>query len=104
MIIDGKMIAKEIEMELKHVVDDFSIRPTLAIVIVGENPVIENFVRMKKSVGERIGVLVALHRFPKETPSAKLVREVSLIGADPAVQGMIVQLPLHRAGYLLQFF
>lgn len=94
MIIDGKTIAMEIEAQLKHACAAFSTKPTLAIVIVGKDPVIESFVRIKKNVGARIGIVIAEHRFPVDIHGEELVHAVSLLATDPLVHGIIIQLPI----------
>ena len=94
MLIDGKAIAKEIEVRLTNICATFLVKPTLAIVLVGDDPVIESFVRIKKMVGARIGVSVVEHRFPKEVSGEELIRAISLLSADDAVNGIIIQLPL----------
>lgn len=94
MIIDGKTIAREIETQLTNACAAFSVKPILAIVVVGDDSVIESFVRIKKKVGRRIGISVVEHRFSKDVQGEELIRAVSLLGADPAVRGMIIQLPL----------
>lgn len=94
MIIDGKKIAHEIEEQLTSACARSRVVPTLAIVIVGDDPVIENFVRIKKNVGARIGVSIVEHRFSKEVSGEELVRRVSALGVDPTIHGIIVQLPI----------
>lgn len=94
MLIDGKAIAKEIEVRLTDICATFLVKPTLAIVVVGDDPVIESFVRIKKKVGERIGVVVAEYCFSKEVSGEELIHAIKKLGADPAVHGIIIQLPI----------
>lgn len=94
MLVHGKAIAQAIEARLTNVCATFLVKPVLAIVIVGNDPVVESFVRMKSAVGERIGITTILHRFPPETSGEELVRRVMVLGEDPSVDGIIIQLPL----------
>ncbi len=94
MIIDGKTIARELQEELRGVVAKFPIPPTLAIIVVGENPVIEQFVRIKQRVGNEIGVRMYIHRYPETISGVELHEHVVQIGAQHDVHGLIVQLPL----------
>lgn len=94
MIIDGKAIAHDIEEKVRVVLPQFSPLPKLAIVTVGKNPVIESFVRIKKRVGERLGITVIEHTFPETTTGAQLKEHIREIGASPLISGLIIQLPL----------
>lgn len=94
MLVDGRSIAKNIETQLARVASGFSRPPSLSIIIVGDDPVIESFVRTKKRAGERIGVSVVEHRFAANTVLSELHKAVAAIAADPMTDGIIVQLPL----------
>ena len=94
MIIDGKKIAEEIREKLTQKVKTFAISPVLAIVVAGENPVIESFVRIKKKIGSALGVSVVEQRFPGSVNEKTLGDAVRKLGADDGVIGLIVQLPL----------
>ena len=96
MIVDGKMIAREIEAQVKHALSALSISPVLAIVIVGEDPVIENFVRMKKKAGMALGVLVREYRFSGTVSEGEVVAVVLALSENKDVHGIIVQLPLPK--------
>ncbi|OGZ06832.1 MAG: hypothetical protein A3D65_06750 [Candidatus Lloydbacteria bacterium RIFCSPHIGHO2_02_FULL_50_13] len=94
MIADGKAIAQDIREKLTRVVAGFSVPLRLEIVIMGENPVIENFVRIKKKVGESLGIPVVEHRFQESTDEKMLEDAVRKLGEDKDIVGIIIQLPL----------
>lgn len=94
MIIDGKAIAGEIREKLAHVVSGFSVAPKLAIVVAGDDPVIESFVRIKKKVGESLGVVIVEERFPLSVENDELLGTIRRLGSDETLDGIIVQLPL----------
>lgn len=94
MIIDGKAIAAAIEAKVQSTLSQFSSPPQLAIVAVGQNPVIESFVRIKRRAGERLGVTVSLHAFPETISGEELKEHIQKIGTSPDVTGLIIQLPL----------
>jgi methylenetetrahydrofolate dehydrogenase (NADP+)/methenyltetrahydrofolate cyclohydrolase len=94
MIIDGKAIAADIREKLARIVSSFPVPPKLAIVVVGEDPVIESFVRIKTKIGESLGISVVQHRFPASMGEAELLSEVRALVADTSVDGIIIQLPL----------
>lgn len=97
MIVDGKAIAAALREKITRAVKGFSARPTLAIVTVGEHPIIEGFVRIKKRVGEALGVEVTEYHFPERATEDALKRAVLRLGKDTRVAGIIVQLPLPSA-------
>jgi methylenetetrahydrofolate dehydrogenase (NADP+)/methenyltetrahydrofolate cyclohydrolase len=94
MITDGKAIALDIEEKVRATLPQFSALPRLAIVVVGKNSVIESFVRIKKRVGERLGIAVIEHAFPETISGEELKEHIRKIGADPEIAGLIIQLPL----------
>lgn len=94
MIIDGKAIANEIYTGLARVIATFPHAPSADIVIVGDDPVIENFVRIKKKSATSLGITLFEHRFSGEISEDELLAEVKKIGLREDTDGLIVQLPL----------
>lgn len=94
MLIDGRAIAEEIMTKLARVVSDFSAPPSLAIVIVGDDSVIESFVRIKKKVATKLGVPVIERRFSTSMQGTELLHAISELGKNTAIDGIIIQLPL----------
>jgi 5,10-methylene-tetrahydrofolate dehydrogenase/methenyl tetrahydrofolate cyclohydrolase len=66
MIIDGKKIADEILAELKQEIKQLNFKPKLIDVLVGEDPVIETYVRIKAKRSEEIGLAFEIKRFAKD--------------------------------------
>ena len=92
MIIDGKAIAERIVSDLTSQKLD---RPRkLGIIVVGNDPVIESFVRIKQKTAARIGVEIVRIDIPSEEGEQEVVRLVEDLGER--VDGLIVQLPLPR--------
>src|SRR3989442_11638486 len=97
-IIDGKGIAADWRGKVADAVHrlarDRDIVPGLAVVLVGNNPASESYVasKMKMTVGS--GMRSFDHRLPKETSEAELLGLIARLNADPAVHGILVQLPL----------
>lgn len=97
MLIDGRKIAEEVRAGLKRSVAQFSDQPLLlGIVVVGNDPVIESFVRIKKRVALELGISVEERRFADTIGTEELLREVTAIGNRPDLDGLIIQLPLPR--------
>ena len=96
MRVLGKKIAEDIIDELNQKVLRLEKKPVLAIVYAGSNPVIENFIKIKKTVAERLGISVRIFHFEETATTADLVQKVSDISLDEGFDGIIVQLPLPK--------
>src|SRR6185369_14599169 len=97
--IDGKAIAAayraELAVRIGRLVED-GIVPSLAVVIVGDDPASKVYVRNKALASEAIGIRSQVHALPAETTQATLMALVKGLNADPSVHGILVQLPLPR--------
>ncbi len=98
-IIDGKAIAEtmrnEMQAEVKQLISQ-GITPRLEVVLVGEDPASQVYVRMKGKDCESIGIASETHRLPEETTQEELLALVGKFNSDPAVHGILVQLPLPK--------
>ena len=97
-IIDGKVFAATVrEQVAAHVARlkaDHGITPGLAVVLVGEDPASQVYVRNKGRQTLEAGMQSFEHKLPAETSEADLLALVERLNADPAVHGILVQLPL----------
>ncbi len=96
-IIDGKGIALKLREELKTRVEELSAKgtvPGLAVVLVGEDPASEVYVRNKGRACEKAGIKSVQHTLDKETTQAQLLELIKELNADPEIHGILVQLPL----------
>ncbi len=99
MIIDGKKISTEIKDELKDQVAKLKaegIEVTLAVVKVGEDPASAVYVRNKEKACEYIGINSKKIEVPEETTEEELLKLVDDLNTDPAINGILVQLPLPK--------
>jgi methylenetetrahydrofolate dehydrogenase (NADP+) / methenyltetrahydrofolate cyclohydrolase len=98
ILLDGKQLAQTMQAEIAAGVADLvqrhGIRPGLAAILVGDNPASQIYVRNKRKACQQVGMESWLHQLPKETTQAQLVELVGRLNADPAVHGILVQLPL----------
>lgn len=94
MIVDGKAIAERIFSALRQEVKDKNVKPTLGVVYVGDNPVIDNFVSIKKRKGEEIGVQVEILKFDPNIKESDLIAAIKNEAKSGKYSGLIVQLPL----------
>lgn len=97
-LLDGKSIAAEIRAETaeqtRQFVSESGVSPCLAAVLVGEDPASQVYVRNKQRACEKAGIESQLNRLPAETSSDDLLRLIDNLNSDPAVNGILVQLPL----------
>jgi methylenetetrahydrofolate dehydrogenase (NADP+)/methenyltetrahydrofolate cyclohydrolase len=93
-IIDGKALAEIIRRKVGDEAKRLGIRPGLTVVIVGEDPASQVYVRNKVKQTEAAGFHGTEHRLPDDTPEADLLKLVQTLNADPSVHGILVQLPL----------
>lgn len=97
-VLDGKALAQTMQAEIAARVADFARRkgfaPGLAAVLVGENPASQVYVRNKRKACEQVGIASSLHELPGSASQADLVHLIAQLNADPAVSGILVQLPL----------
>jgi methylenetetrahydrofolate dehydrogenase (NADP+)/methenyltetrahydrofolate cyclohydrolase len=97
-IIDGKAIAEQLCEKVKaqagRLAANHGVVPGLAVVLVGENPASAVYVRNKASRTLATGMRSFVHRFPAAIPQADLIAAVHRLNSDPAVHGILVQLPL----------
>ena len=97
-IIDGKRRAECLTLEVASAVtarvDMGKSRPGLAVVLVGEDPASHVYVRNKRRTTEASGMLSFSHDLSLSTTQAELVALVDRLNADPAVNGILIQLPL----------
>ena len=96
-LIDGKAIAAGWRQETAVRVQrlrERGVTPGLAVVIVGDNPASQVYVRNKAKACESVGMRSEVHAMPATTSQAQLVAFVRRLNADPRVHGILVQLPL----------
>ncbi len=99
MIIDGKKIAAEIRAEAAAAAAELSragAPPGLAVVLVGDNPASLSYVAAKERACAACGIRSFPVRLPADATQERLLAEVARLNADPAVDGILVQLPLPR--------
>jgi methylenetetrahydrofolate dehydrogenase (NADP+)/methenyltetrahydrofolate cyclohydrolase len=97
--IDGKALAATVRSEVAQRVAalrERGVQPTLAVILVGDNAASQTYVRHKGSDCESVGMRFVLDRLPADLSEAALLARIEALNADPAVHGILVQLPLPR--------
>lgn len=98
-IIDGKKTAAAIRLEIGAEVQKLSrrkIQPGLAVILVGEDPASEVYVRMKKKACAELGIQSFDYNLPKNATEKRLLKLIDTLNADKNVHGILVQLPLPK--------
>ena len=98
-ILDGKALAADVRAEVAQRVAALRARglqPALAVILVGDNPASQTYVRHKGSDCESVGMRFVLDRFAADLPQAALLARIAQLNADPSIHGILVQLPLPR--------
>jgi len=98
-IIDGNLISGQIKQELAAEVSSLKeqgVAPCLAVILVGDDPASQVYVRNKEKACEQVGIKSLKYELPKETSSETVLNLVNRLNADPEVDGILVQLPLPK--------
>jgi methylenetetrahydrofolate dehydrogenase (NADP+) / methenyltetrahydrofolate cyclohydrolase len=99
-IINGKVLAQQIEEEVRSGVEDLKsgrgVTPGLATVLVGDDPASKMYVRMKHRACERVGIRAEDHFLPAETSQEELLSLINTLNRDKNVHGILLQLPLPK--------
>jgi methylenetetrahydrofolate dehydrogenase (NADP+) / methenyltetrahydrofolate cyclohydrolase len=93
-IIDGKAIAAAMRAKLAERVAALPFSAGLAVVLVGDDPASAVYVRSKDRAAQAAGIAVRTIRLPADTAEEELLTRIARLNADPAVDGILVQLPL----------
>jgi methylenetetrahydrofolate dehydrogenase (NADP+)/methenyltetrahydrofolate cyclohydrolase len=100
MILDGKAVAQRVTDEVRAGVGEFVAAghspPGLAVVLVGDNAASHVYVRNKRRTTERVGMRSFAHDLPADTSEETLLALIDRLNTDPAVNGILVQLPLPK--------
>jgi methylenetetrahydrofolate dehydrogenase (NADP+)/methenyltetrahydrofolate cyclohydrolase len=96
-IIDGSALSQRIRDDVAHRVAGLvkqGVRPGLAVVLVGDNPASEVYVRNKTMACEKAGLHSIKEQYPATLSEAELLQRIAVLNSDPTIHGILVQLPL----------
>lgn len=100
MIISGKDLAKKIKEDIAaqvpSLVEKYGRAPHLAVILVGEDPASQSYVKSKGKDAEQVGYKSTTIRLPEETSEEELLEVIGKLNADDTVDGVLVQLPVPR--------
>lgn len=93
-IMDGKQLSLEIEEEIKQTIKFEMIKPSIAVIQVGDNQMSSIYVKNKEKVCNNVGIYFRQFKFEDGTPELTIVNKIKELNNDDYVNGIIIQLPL----------
>lgn len=95
-LLDGKSLSKKILNEIETDIKKLNIKPKLAVILVGEDPASQVYVRNKAKTATAIGIESLVIELPKETTEDDLIQHIHVLNEDKKVNAILVQLPLPK--------
>ena len=98
-ILDGKKLSEKIKENLKNEVNELKqkgIIPGLAVILVGDDPASQTYVKMKKNACQKVGIYSVVHEFPASITEKELLSTIKMINENPNIHGLLIQLPLPK--------
>jgi methylenetetrahydrofolate dehydrogenase (NADP+)/methenyltetrahydrofolate cyclohydrolase len=96
MIIDGKKIAQNLRLKIKQEVEMLNPKPGLAVILVGEDPASQVYVRNKDNACKEVGFYAEKILLPSDTTQETLLTEIEKLNNNDKIHGILVQLPLPK--------
>jgi len=93
-ILDGRVVAQAVRDRLKKEIEQESLHPGLAVILVGDNPASKAYIRMKEKACAEIGIQSFEHFLSASDGPARLIQVLDEVNADDRVHGILLQLPL----------
>lgn len=98
-LLNGKELAQKLQQEMTQEVTELKekgLQPRLAVILVGEDPASQVYVRNKERAANNIGMYSVVYRLPETTSEADLITKIEELNHDDKVHGILVQLPLPK--------
>ncbi|XBG73609.1 bifunctional methylenetetrahydrofolate dehydrogenase/methenyltetrahydrofolate cyclohydrolase [Enterococcus cecorum] len=98
-LLNGKELAQKLQQEMTQEVTELKekgLQPGLAVILVGEDPASQVYVRNKERATNNIGMYSVVYRLPETTSEADLITKIEELNHDDKVHGILVQLPLPK--------
>ena len=98
-LLDGKKLSIKIKEQLKKEVEKLKeegVIPGLAVILVGNDPASQTYVKMKKNACNEIGIYSVVHEFPETITQKELLSTIDMINENPNIHGLLIQLPLPK--------
>ena len=98
-VLDGKKLALQAEIEIKKQVDELlskGVTPTLATILVGDDPASETYVKMKRNTCSRVGIKSIAVELSEDTSTEELLSKIDALNKDSSVNGILLQHPVPK--------
>ena len=95
-IINGKIVAGAIKRQLKEEISQMDIKPTLSVILVGDDAASQVYVRNKHKACDEVGIRSIQINLPKDVAKDVLISKINELNADNSVHGILVQLPVPK--------
>lgn len=96
IVLDGKKLRDRLLEQLKTKLDGFDKKPTLVVILVGENPASKIYVNNKKKTAEKLGINSIVINYPENVTEKELLNKIEELNNDKEVTAILVQLPLPK--------
>lgn len=93
-VIDGKLISDEIKTELKQSIKFEMIKPSIAVIQVGDNQASDTYIKMKEKACDEVGIYFRHYKYDDKTSELTIINKIKELNNDEYVNGIIIQLPL----------
>lgn len=93
-LMNGKEVAEQIKAQVKDEISNLGLEPTLAVIVVGNNPASKVYVRNKKKACEEVGIKSMECIFPESVTEVELLQLIDELNESACISGILVQLPL----------
>lgn len=94
LILDGKKRAEEIKHELRHAIVEGGLTPSLAIVLVGDDPASHLYIKLKEKAAQQVGIAFHKYLLPADSSEQNILETIDWLNQDQAIDAILVQLPL----------
>ena len=93
-VIDGKALAKEIQEEVKEQIQKLGLTPGLGVVLIGNDPASELYVKLKQKQSQEVGINFCLYKLEQDAPKKEILETINWLNKDNEIDAILVQLPL----------
>ena len=93
-LLNGKELALELQAEIKTEIKGCMIRPSLAVIQIGDNDASNIYIKNKEKACQEVGIYFRLFKFEEDTPELSIINKIKELNNDEYVNGIIVQLPI----------
>lgn len=94
ILLDGKTTSTKVLLSLAEKINELEVKPKLAVIIVGENPASQIYVKLKQKRAEAVGIESLVIPLPEDITQDALLEHIDILNEDPSITAILVQLPL----------